>query len=62
MASGLPTLLLVTAKPDEVIFMLHKIIVSTIVTGFLFGYVAFIYAFVHVLVLINQSYLLTLAM
>ena len=42
--------------------MLHKIIVSTIVTGFLLGYVAFIYAFVHVLVLINQSYVLALAM
>jgi hypothetical protein len=42
--------------------MLHKMIVSTIVTGFLLGYVAMLYAFIHVLVLINQSYLLTLAM
>jgi hypothetical protein len=41
--------------------MMYKMIVSTIVAGCLGGYVAMLYALVHVVVLINHSYLLSLA-
>ena len=41
--------------------MMHKIIVSATIAALLGGYAAMLYAFVHVLVLINQSYLLGLA-
>jgi len=42
--------------------MMHKMIVSAIIAAFLGGYVAMLYAFVRVIVLINDSYLLSLAM
>jgi len=37
-------------------------IVSAIIAAFLGGYVAMLYAYVRVIVLINDSYLLSLAM
>jgi hypothetical protein len=42
--------------------MMHKMIVSAIIAALLGGYVAMLYAFVRVVVLINDSYLLSLAM
>ena len=42
--------------------MRHKMIVSAIIAGLLGGYVAVLYAFVRAVVLINDSYLLSLAM
>jgi hypothetical protein len=42
--------------------MIHKIIVSTIIGGALGGYIALLYALVHIVVLINHSYLMSLAM
>ena len=41
--------------------MIHKVMLYAIITGLLGGYVATLYAFVRVVVLINQSYLLSLA-
>ena len=41
--------------------MIHKMIVSAIIAGLLGGYIAMLYAFVRVVVLINHSYLLGLA-
>jgi hypothetical protein len=42
--------------------MIHKMLVSAIIAGLLVGYVTMLYAVVHVITLINQSYLLGLAM
>ncbi len=42
--------------------MMHKMIVSAIMAALVGGYVAILYAFVRVVVLINDSYLLSLAM
>jgi hypothetical protein len=42
--------------------MMYKMIVSTIVAGCLGGYVAMLYALVQVVVVLNHSYLLSLAM
>jgi hypothetical protein len=42
--------------------MRHKMIVSAIIAALLGGYVAMLYAFVCAVVLINDSYLLSLAM
>jgi hypothetical protein len=42
--------------------MMQKMIVSAIIAALLGGYVAMLYAFVRVVVLINHSYLLSLAM
>lgn len=41
--------------------MLHRIIVSATIAALLGGYAAMLYAFVHIVVLINHSYLLGLA-
>ena len=41
--------------------MLHKVIVSAFIAALLGGYAAMLYAFVHIIVLINDSYLLGLA-
>jgi hypothetical protein len=42
--------------------MMHKMIVPAIIAALVCGYVAMLYAFVRVVVFINQSYLLSLAM
>ena len=42
--------------------MMHKMIVSAIIAGLLSGYFAMLYAFVRIVVLIDHSYLLSLAM
>ena len=42
--------------------MIYKAIVSAIIVALLGGYVAMLYAFVRVVVLINDSYALSLAM
>jgi hypothetical protein len=42
--------------------MMHKMIVPAIMAALVGGYVAMLYAFVRVVVLINDSYLLSLAM
>jgi hypothetical protein len=42
--------------------MRHKMIVSAIMVALLGGYVAMLYAFVRAVVLINDSYFLSLAM
>ena len=42
--------------------MMHKMIVSVIIAGLLGGYVAMLYALVHIVVLIDHSYLMSLAM
>jgi hypothetical protein len=42
--------------------MMHKMIVSAIMAALVGGYLAMLYAFVRVVVLINDSYLLSLAM
>jgi len=42
--------------------MMHKMFVYAIVASLLGGYVAMIYALIHIVVLINRAYLLSLAM
>jgi hypothetical protein len=42
--------------------MIHKMIVTATIAGLLSGYAAMLYAFVHLAVLIDRSYLLSLAM
>jgi hypothetical protein len=42
--------------------MMHKMIVAATIAGLLGGYAATLYALVHVAVLIDRSYLLSLAM
>lgn len=42
--------------------MMYKMIVSAIIVALLGGYVAMLFAFVRVVVLINDSYVLSLAM
>ena len=42
--------------------MMYKMILSAIVVALLGGYCAMLYAFVRVVVLINDSYVLSLAM
>jgi len=42
--------------------MMRKMFVSAIVAGLLGGYIAMLYALIHIVVLINRSYLLSLAM
>ena len=42
--------------------MLHKMIVSAIIAGLLSGYFVMLYALVRIVVLIDHSYLLSLAM
>ena len=42
--------------------MTRKMFVSAIVAGVLGGYVGMLYALIHILVLINRSYMLSLAM
>ncbi len=41
--------------------MLHKIMVSAIVGGVLIGYATLLYALLHIIVVMNHSYLLSLA-
>jgi len=41
--------------------MIYRMIFATVVAALLGGYVAMLYAMVHLVVLINQSYLLSLA-
>jgi len=41
--------------------MIHKMMMSAIVTGLLVGYATMLYAVVHLIVAMNQSYLLSLA-
>ena len=42
--------------------MIHKMIVSTIVAGLLGGYIAMLYAFFHVIALIDHAHLMSSAM
>jgi hypothetical protein len=42
--------------------MMYKMTVSAIIVALLGGYIAMLYAFVRVVVLINDSYVLSLAM
>jgi hypothetical protein len=42
--------------------MIHKMIVSAIIAGLLCGYIAMLYAFVHIVVVIDRSYLMSFAM
>ena len=42
--------------------MIHKMIVSAIVAGLLSGYVALLYSLVHIVVLIDRSYMMSLTM
>jgi len=42
--------------------MMHKMIVAATIAGLLGGYAAILYSFVYVAVLIDRSYLLSLAM
>ena len=42
--------------------MMHKLLASVTVAGVICGYTAILYALIHILVLFNQSYLLSLAM
>jgi hypothetical protein len=42
--------------------MIHKMIVTGTIAGLLSGYAAILYALVHLAVLLNRSYLLSLAM
>ncbi|HZH83595.1 MAG TPA: hypothetical protein VFD87_10635 [Phototrophicaceae bacterium] len=41
--------------------MMHKMMVSVIVGGLLVGYATLLYALVHIIVVMNHSYLLSLA-
>ena len=41
--------------------MMHKMMVSAIVGGLLVGYATLLYALVHIIVVMNHSYLLSLA-
>jgi len=40
---------------------MHKIMVSAVIAGLLGGYVAILYTLVRIIVVINHSYLLSLA-
>jgi hypothetical protein len=42
--------------------MMHKMIVAATIAGLLCGYAAMLYAFIYIAVLIDRSYLLSLAM
>jgi hypothetical protein len=42
--------------------MIHKMIVSAIIAGLLGGYIAMLYAFFHIVTLIDHSHLLSSAM
>jgi hypothetical protein len=42
--------------------MIHKMIVTAIVAGLVSGYIAMLYAFVHIVALIDHSYLMSAAM
>jgi hypothetical protein len=42
--------------------MMHKLFASLTVTGVVCGYAAMLYALIHILVLLNRSYLLSLTM
>ena len=42
--------------------MTHKMIVAAIIAELLSGYAAMLYAFIYIAVLIDRSYLLSLAM
>ena len=42
--------------------MMQKMIVAVTIAGLLSGYAATLYAFIHIAVLIDRSYLLSLAM
>ena len=42
--------------------MMHKLLASMTITGMICEYTAMLYALIHILVLFNQSYLLSLAM
>ena len=42
--------------------MIHKIIVSAIFAGLLGSYIAMLYAFFHIVALIDHSYLMSSAM
>ncbi len=42
--------------------MMHKLSVSVTIAGLVCGYVTLLYALIRILVLINNSYLLSLAM
>jgi hypothetical protein len=42
--------------------MLHRVIVSMTVVGLVCGYVAMLYALMHVIVLIDHSYFQSIAM
>jgi hypothetical protein len=42
--------------------MIHKMIVPAIVAGLLGGYIAMLYAFIHIVALIDHSYIMSAAM
>jgi hypothetical protein len=42
--------------------MIHKMIVSAIVAGLLGGYIAMLYAFIHIVAVIDHSHLMSAAM
>ena len=42
--------------------MTHKLFVSVIIAGLICGYAAMLYALIHIVVLLDHSYLLSLAM
>jgi hypothetical protein len=42
--------------------MVHKMIVSAIVAGLLGGYIAMLYAFIHIVARIDHSFLMSSAM
>jgi len=42
--------------------MIHKMIVSAIVAGLLSGYIAMLYAFIHIMALIDHAHLMRSAM
>jgi hypothetical protein len=49
-------------SPEARWVMINRMMVSAIIAGLLAGYATLLYALVHVLVLMNHSYLLSLAM
>ena len=42
--------------------MMHKLFASVVIVGLVCGYVAMLYALIHIVVLLDHSYLLSLAM
>ena len=50
------------AMPQSRCFMMQKIIASAIIAGAVSGYVALLYALVHIAVLIDRSYFMSLTL